>query len=97
MDFIFAAFNQLQRHSVSRNVSSRVKAKDKHATEFIELINSEGFDEKLKYAAENENSEEAKTLAQQLLKLVRINGSTVPWSPAERAQSISKFYAMVLN
>jgi len=67
-----------------------LKAKDEHATEFIEFINSERFDEKLKYAA-NENSEEAKTLAQQLLKLVRINGSTVLESSRAGVQQSSKY------
>ena len=68
------SFDQRRRNDVNRSVSVRINTKGNRTAEFIELVNSEGFDEKLAAAVENSASPQAIELKNTLLPLVQIVG-----------------------
>ena len=68
------SFDQRRRNEVNRSVSVRINTQGNRTAEFIELVNSEGFDEKLAAAVENSASPQAIELKKTLLPLVQIVG-----------------------
>ena len=48
--FVFYLFDLLQRHAVLRQVSNSVRANSGSVRKFEALVNSEGFDERLRKA-----------------------------------------------
>ena len=59
---------------VNRSVSLRINTKGNRTAEFIELVNSEGFEEKLAAAVKDSTSSVAVDLKRNLLPLVQIAG-----------------------
>ena len=72
--FLLWSFDQRRRSDVNRSVSVRINTQGNRTAEFIELVNSEGFDEKLAVAVENSASPQAIELKKSLLPLVQIVG-----------------------
>ena len=72
--FLLWSFDQRRRNDVNRSVSVRTNTQGNRTAEFIELVNSEGFDEKLAAAVENSASPQAIELKNTLLPLVQIVG-----------------------
>ncbi len=91
--FLFALFNQMQRHAVATKVSLRVKGHDENVQHFSDLVNKEDFVTKLKDCLENPDSKEAVSLGERLTKLTSICGSEVPWSPAQRHSALPRIIA----
>ena len=58
------------------------------------MVNSEGFDEKLRVATEDRSSNEASELKKSLLPLVQITGHNLRWSAIERKSTLGRLYAM---
>ena len=93
-NFIFHHFNQEMRRQTNRNVSLRVDRKDPRTAELMELVNEDGFKNKLQHAVENPNSKEAVDIKKKVLPLVKILGSKVKWSPFERKSTLGRHYAL---
>ena len=72
--FLLWSFDQRRRNEVNRSVSVRINTKGNRTAEFIELVNSEGFEAKLAAAVENSASSQAIELKKTLLPLVQIIG-----------------------
>ena len=72
--FMLWSFDQRRRNDVNQSVSVRINTKGNRTAEFIELVNSEGFEDKLAAAVENSASSEAMELKRTLLPLVQIVG-----------------------
>ena len=72
--FLLWSFDQRRRNDVNRSVSVRINTQGNRTAEFIELVNSEGFDEKLAAAVENSASPQAVQLKKTLLPLLQIVG-----------------------
>ena len=92
--FLLWSFDQRRRAEVNGSVSVKINSRDNRTADFIELVNSEGFDEKLRIATENSASDEASELNKTLLPLVQIVGHKVKWSAIERKGTLGRLYAM---
>ena len=92
--FLLWSFDQRRRAEVNSSVSVKINSRDNRTADFIELVNSEGFDEKLRVATENRASDEASELNKTLLPLVQIVGHKVKWSAIERKGTLGRLYAM---
>ena len=58
-------------------------------------MNTEGFENRVRFAREHVDTPEAAQLAKELRPFIKMCGSTVPFSEAERASSLSELYSMV--
>ena len=92
--FLLWSFDQQRRAEVNASVSGRINTRDNRTADFIELVNSEGFDEKLRVATEDRSSTEASELKKSLLPLVQIAGHNLRWSAIERKSTLGRLYAM---
>jgi hypothetical protein len=92
---LFALFNQQQRHQAAQQVSLRVKSNHHSFTEFIRITNDDAFREKLERCIADPTSAEAKALAAKITDIVRLTGSEVPWSPAERQSALSRIVSLM--
>ena len=91
--FINLLFNQLQRHSAIRKIA-RVETSSRKAIKKLEkLMQNPNFKVALENAVANPNEKQSKKLNAQLLKIIGVFGSTIPFSPFERAQTKSKLIA----
>ena len=68
----------------------KINTRDNRTADYIELVNSEGFDEKLRIATEDRASSEASHLKKTLLPLVQIVGHRLRWSAIERKGTLGK-------
>ena len=93
--FIFTVFNQLQRHSASRSVSLKVKGSRWSMQQFMDIINSDDFSQRLAAAIENPTTQESKALAGAILTVARVPGAKVPWSALERKTAMYKLMAIM--
>ena len=57
--FLLWSFDQRRRNQVNNSVSVKINTRDNRTAHFIEMINSEGFDEKLRLATADRSSNEA--------------------------------------
>ena len=57
-NYLLWSFDQ-RRTEVNRSVSVKINSRDLRAARFEEIVNEEGFEEKLRLAVENKNSAEA--------------------------------------
>ena len=90
---LLSVFNKLQRHQGTVGVAARVKTNNQAMTEFIELVNKPAdFNEQLSSAIADPSSRDATILSENLQKLVRLTGGTVPWGPVERAQTPTQLF-----
>ena len=87
-------FNQRLRHETNLKVSLRVKGNDRLTQELTQLFNAPNFEEKLSIAVKDENSPEASEINKKVLPFLKIVGSRVSWSSLERANTLSRLYAM---
>ena len=93
-NYLLWSFDQRRRTEVNRSVSVKINSGDLRAARFEEIVNEEGFEEKLRLAVENKNSAEAVELKQTLIPLVQITGHNVRWSAMERKGTLGRLYAM---
>ena len=68
--FLLRSFDQQWRGETNASVSVKINTRDNRTAEFIELVNSERFDEKLRVATEDIFSNEASELKKSLLPLI---------------------------
>ena len=83
-DFVFAAFNQMQRHALLQSASFRVRAEHPTMKKLLELINSETFLNDLKRGCAEPQGPIASKLRSQLGASIRLVGFQVPWSSYQR-------------
>lgn len=93
--FVFAAFNQMQRHDAIGQVSMRVKNNHYAMTVFDELVNDPAFSERINVAIANPESNAAKELCSKVMDITRITGSKVTYSEMERRSELSKMLALM--
>ena len=92
--FLLWSFDQRRRNEVNNSVSVKINTRDNRTADFIEMVNSDGFDEKLRLATADRSSNEASELKKSLLPLVQITGHNLRWSAMERKSTLGKLYAM---
>ena len=92
--FLLWSFDQRRRNEVNNSVSVKINTRDNRTADFIEMVNSDGFDEKLRLATADRSSNEASELKKSLLPLVQITGHNLRWSAIERKSTLGKLYAM---
>ena len=81
--FVFAAFNQMQRHDAIRQVSIRVKNNHYAMTAFDEMVNDLSFTERIAQAIAHPLSTDSKQLCSKVMEIARITGSNVRYSEME--------------
>ena len=92
--FIAHGFNQLQRAACIRS-SARITGKNTATLKSLgQLTNSKAFREQLVWARDHPHSKEAKSLNAKLCRILSMVGSTIPFSPFERAATWPKLNAM---
>lgn len=96
-EFIFLLFNQAQRAAVNRSISIRTKSSAvEDMSGFTALTSAEDFSERLKDAAENPTSPDAKALLKILEEHTTAVCKSVPWSDAERKSCSSQLWSNLL-
>ena len=93
--FVFAAFNQMQRHEALEQVALRVKNNHHAMTAFDELVNDEAFTDRINEAIAHPESDDAKKLCSMVMDITRITGSKVKYSEMERRGELSKMLSMM--
>jgi hypothetical protein len=92
--FIATAFNQLQRHKCIRQTAFLGTTKRQQLENLGILAKSPSFRESLEWARDNPLSNEAKKLNAKICRIMSMVGSSVPFSPFERASIRPKLEAM---
>ena len=87
-------FNQRIRHETNLKVSLRVKGNDRLTEKLTHLVNEPDFERKLSIAVKDENSPEAREINKKVIPFLKIVGSQVSWSSLERANTLTRLYAM---
>jgi hypothetical protein len=93
--FVFAAFNQMQRHDAILQVSIRVKNNHYAMTAFDEMVNDPSFTERIADAIAHPQSQDSKELCSKVMDIARITGSNVRYSEMERRGELSKMISMM--
>ena len=93
--FVFAAFNQMQRHEALEQVAMRVKNNHYAMTAFGELVNDPAFTDRINDAIAHPESDDAKQLCSTVMDITRITGSNVKYSEMERRGELSKMLSMM--
>jgi hypothetical protein len=92
--FIAHGFNQLQRACCIRN-SARITSKNIATLKSLGVLaNSEEFPTQLIWARDHPHSQETKSLNAKISQILSMVGSTIPYSPFERAVTQPKLNAM---
>jgi hypothetical protein len=92
--FIAHGFNQLQRACCIRN-SARITGKNLATLKSLGMLaNSEEFRRQLIWERDHPHSQEAKSLNAKVSRILSMVGSTIPYSPFERAVTRPKLNAM---
>jgi hypothetical protein len=92
--FIAHGFNQLQRTCCIRNLA-RIIGKNLATLKSLgALANSEEFQRQLIWARDHLHSQEANSLNAKVSQILSMVGSTIPYSPFERAVTRPKLNAM---
>lgn len=92
--FLFAIFNQIQRHAAASNITFRVKSGNKAFTAFKRLMATPDFASQLSLAAQDPTSVTSKQLARTVLDIAEISGRAIPWSGMERKSALCKIIAL---
>ena len=93
--FAFVVINQLQRHTLSRQIASRVKVDHKTShQDFLTLWSKPEFSARLDAAIGNPDLKESKSLQRHIMRHIETFSSKVPWSPGERKACLGHIYAM---
>ena len=90
---MFAIFNQIMRHTVSRKIKSQVMVNRAVNDSLSDMLDSD-FNAKLSAAITNPQSLEATSLFKSLLPILRIGSDNVPFSPMERSSNLGDMYSM---
>ncbi len=92
--FIAHGFNQLQHACCIRN-SARITGKNLATLKSLGVLaNSEEFRRQLIWARDHPHSQEAKSLNAKISQILSMVGSTIPYSPFERAVTHPNLNAM---
>ncbi|CAN0192124.1 unnamed protein product [Lampetra planeri] len=92
--WISTAFNQKQRHACIRKAASIGTKHSKTLESLGDLAILKSFRETLARARDNPLTQEAKVLNAKICKVLSMVGSTVPFSPFERAATRPKLLSM---
>lgn len=93
--FIFAVFNQKQRHAVAKQVSLRAIANKIKMIKLGEFLKAPEAAKIIEEAFKNNKGPEAKQLLCMLQPFIRIIGANVDYSPMERSHAITDLYSYV--
>ena len=95
--FLFLAFNQLQRHATAREVSCKVKGDENAMKTFQEIVNNpeNNFQDRLQAAIDSPDSSDSKYLQQTLNSVMRTVGKSIPWSEEQRSYAMTMLMAMI--
>eukprot|EP00760_Papus_ankaliazontas_P012033 PhM_4_TR15175/c1_g1_i1/m.66982 len=94
--FSFAMYDQIQRHAICAGVSLRFKSKQAEAEKFLEMVNSEDFQRKLRSAQENPDSSDSRYVRCKLMPYLLVSGAQrSPFSAVKRRASIALMLAEV--
>ena len=86
--------DQRRRNEVKRSVGLRINTKVDSTAQIIELVNSEGFAEKLAAAIKDSACSQAMEMKKNLLPLVQIVGHNFKESSIERKGTLGMLYAL---
>ena len=78
----------------SRAVAYQSKTGTKHMEQLQELLQTEGFIERLESASKDPEGADAKALLRTITPLVRTTGKQLKWSPLEPANDLADMYSM---
>ncbi len=92
--FIAYSFNQLQCACCNQNSARIIKKNLATLKSLGVLASSEEFQRQLIWAREHPHSQEAKSLNAKVSQILSMGGSTIPYSPFERAVTHPKLNAM---
>lgn len=95
-DFVFTAFNQMQRHAAARGASVRMKAGHPAAGRLMELLNRPDFDAQLQEAIANPKGQMARQLHSHINTSLQLVGAKVPWSSQQRRLLLSSMKGYVV-
>ena len=93
--FVFAAFNQMQRHEAIEQVGLRVQNNHYAMTAFNELVNDPAFTERINDAIAHPESDDTKRLCATVMAITRITGSNVKYSEMQRRGEVAKMLSMM--
>jgi hypothetical protein len=91
---MFALFDQMMRHTVSRKIKSQVMVNHQVNDRLTETLGGADFNQKLAAAIANPKSAEATALFKSLLPILRIGSDNIPFSPMERSSNLGDMYSM---
>ena len=94
--FIFLLFDQLQRHAVARIVSARVKSDPVSMEKLGKLVRDPTFLRRLRAAAKNPNSEDARKILKIFSPHIALSSSKVPFSKQASKAGMAKLKALTV-
>ena len=92
---LFLIWDHLKRHNVNNKVSFVVKRGGQRVDDFTDLVNAEGFYERVLHANAAPDSKEARQLQESMAPMIKICGRTVPWSTQEKNDALGKIYSLM--
>jgi hypothetical protein len=93
--FIFFAFNQMQRSILAAQVSVKVRGDSTSMKEFTKISGRPGFLDTMKDHIQNPDTSEAKELAKHLNSITKTVNAKVPWTEHQRASYGSNLLAQI--
>lgn len=97
LKFLFALFNQRQRHLVARAVTARAKrGHDGTFNQLLSIVNRDDFSDRLQKALVDPTCAESREFTRILTAAIKVGGSGIPFSPAEQSMSMGQLYSTIL-
>ena len=90
MPLLFHLASVILRHAVNSAVGVRVKTNAEAFAKYQELVEDDGFLDKLDAAKRNPKGKEAREVTSVLINLVVITGKAIPWGSQERAAEVRR-------
>ena len=95
MQLLFHLANVKMRHAVNSAVGVRVKTNQKAFKDYQDIVNDDGFLEKLREAKQSPKGRAAREITSKLINLVNLTGKAIPWGSHERAAEVRPHSLMV--
>ena len=92
--FLFLLANQKMRHSACKAVSFKLRDESDEVKSFLQLVNQPNFPAKLKRSIDVPGNGEGKQILKEMMHLINITGSKIPWGPLERRMTTSHLYSI---
>ncbi len=93
--FIFFAFNQMQRSILAAQVSVKVRGDSESMKEFTRVSSRPGFLDMMKDHVQNPGTSDAKEFAKHLNSITKTVNAKVPWTEHQRASYGSNLLAQI--